>query len=192
MGGLSIAGVQILYLVLAAWLAVFAGTWCSSLRALIGAQPEVLPSLMVYAGLTRDVWTVTALSLFAGLAFDSMSLNPAGVSVLPLFLAGWCVSMNRDLILRQETYAQFMLGAAAGALCPLASLLLITVFLRERIEPPILGWRHVWQWGVVSTCAGMAVPLFSWGGEAVRRAFAYEPVVDNRYRGDREMKRWKF
>jgi cell shape-determining protein MreD len=192
MGGLSLTGVQILFLAITAWLAVFAGTWCSSWRALTGVQPDLLPSLMVYAGLTRDIWTVAALSVFAGLAFDSLSMNPLGVSVLPLFFAGWCVNVNQDLILRKESYAQFVLGVAAGGLCPLASLLLITVFLGNRIEPPVLGWRTVWQLGCTSLCGGLAVALLFWASAAVRRGFVYEVVPDNRFRGDREMKRWKF
>ncbi len=191
MGSLSLAGVQVLFLAIAAWLAVFAGTWCSSWRVLTGVQFDLLPALMVYAGLTRDVWTVTALSVFAGLAFDSLSLNPFGVTVLPLFFAGWCVYVNQDLILRKESYAQFVLGVAAGGLCPLASLVLITVFLGNEIEPPVLGWRYVLQWGVGSLCGGVAVPLLFRAGAAVRSGFVYEVVPDNRFRGDREIKRWK-
>lgn len=192
MGGLSLNGVQILFLVISVWLAVFLGVWCTSWRVLTGVPLDLLPSLMVYAGLTREVWTVALLSLFAGLTFDSLSLNPLGVTVLPLFFAGWFVNVNQELILSKESYAQFVLGAAAGGLCPMGSLIIITLFLGNRIEVPVLGWGTLWHWLMASLCGGAAVPLLFWAGAAVRRWFVYEVVPDQRFRGDREIKRWKF
>ena len=41
-----------------------------------------------------------------GLWFDSLSANPLGVSVLPLFLVGLAIHLNRELILRDQAFAQ--------------------------------------------------------------------------------------
>lgn len=92
MGGVSLITVEALFLVVTAWLAVFAQSWFGGIRVLTGAQVDVLPSLMVYAGLTGGMWSVGLLSFFAGTLLDSLSLNPLGVSVFPLFVVGWAVN----------------------------------------------------------------------------------------------------
>jgi len=58
-------------------------------RHLLGAQIDLLPPLMVYAGLCTGLTTVTLLALCGGLWFDSLSANPLGVTVFPLFAIAW-------------------------------------------------------------------------------------------------------
>ena len=50
--------------------------------------------------------------------FDSLSANPLGVSVLPLFLVGFLIYRQRELILRDQPFAQFVLGLGASAAVP--------------------------------------------------------------------------
>ena len=64
--------------------------------------------------------------MLGGLWFDSLSANPLGVSVLPLFVVGLAIHVKRELIVRDQTFAQVVLGAAAPALAvPLLTLLLL-------------------------------------------------------------------
>ena len=70
---------------------------------------------MVYAALNADIVTVSLLAVLGGLWFDSLSANPLGVSILPLFAVGFVIYLQRELILRELPFAQFVLGAAASA-----------------------------------------------------------------------------
>ena len=56
-----------------------------------------------------------------------MSANPLGLSVLPLFIAGWAVFSFREFILRDELVAQFYLGTTAGAAVPLLQVWFLTI-----------------------------------------------------------------
>ena len=73
----------------AAFLAVFWEAAFGGVRHLLGAQVDLLPPLMVYASLCTGLTTVTLLALCGGLWFDSLSANPLGVTVLPLFAVGF-------------------------------------------------------------------------------------------------------
>ena len=99
----------------AAFLAVFAEAAFQLPRQLFGAQVDLLPALMIYAALNTNVVTVSLLAVFGGLWFDSLSANPLGVSILPLFAVGFLICLQRDLILRELPFAQLVLGAAASA-----------------------------------------------------------------------------
>src|SRR5262249_5793341 len=101
-----------------AFLAAFWEAAFSGLRHLLGAQIDLLPPLMVYTALRASLPTVCLLSFFGGLCFDSLSANPFGISVLPLFAIGLPIHLIRDLILREQTFAQLTLGLLASAAAP--------------------------------------------------------------------------
>src|SRR5437773_3378747 len=109
---------NIIFILGAAFLAVFWQAAFNGVRHLLGAQIDLLPALMVYASLYGGFGTVVLLAVLGGLWFDSLSANPLGVSVLPLFVIGVAIYANRDLILRNQTLAQFVLGLAASAAAP--------------------------------------------------------------------------
>src|SRR5439155_23751367 len=91
---------------LVAYLAVFWEAAFNGVRHLLGAQIDLLPALMVYASLYGGFTTVILLAVLGGLWFDSLSANPLGVSVLPLFIIGVTIYASRELILRSQTVAQ--------------------------------------------------------------------------------------
>ena len=109
----------------AACLAVFWEAAFSGVRHLLGAQIDLLPPLMVYAGLCTGLTTVTLLALCGGLWFDSLSASPLGVTVLPLFVIGLAIHLNRELILRDQPFAQLVLGLGASAAVQVLTLLLL-------------------------------------------------------------------
>ena len=90
-----------LFILVTAFLAVFWEAAFNGVRYLIGAQIDLLPALMVYAGLCAGITTVALLAVLGGLWFDSLSANPLGASVLPLFVIGLLIHVKRDLILRE-------------------------------------------------------------------------------------------
>ena len=97
-----------------AFLAVFGEAAFSALRQLLGAQVDLLPTLMVFAALNTDIVTVVLLAVLGGLCFDALSANPFGITILSLFAVGFAIFLQRELILRKSPFAQFILGAVAS------------------------------------------------------------------------------
>lgn len=168
-----------------AFLAVFAEASFPGFRIWLGAQPDLLPALMVYAALRSSLLNVALLAVFGGLCFDSLSADPLGVSILPLYLVGAFISLKRDLILRDLSFAQVVLGAAASAAVPLLKLLL----LLSHGRPLLLDWGSLWQLIVMTVCGAAATPLlfglFHW----FNHAFGYKLRTETSFRLDREIRR---
>src|SRR5216110_373529 len=102
-------------ILLVVYLVVFAEASFGGVRHLLGAQIDLLPALMVYTSLTTGLITIMLVAICGGLFFDSLSANPLGVSVLPLLLIGAAIYSQRALILREQTFAQIVLGLSASA-----------------------------------------------------------------------------
>ena len=112
-------------------------------------------------------------------------MNPLGVSVLPLFLIGLAIYVKRELILREQTVAQLVLGLSASAAAPpLTLLVLLTIG-----HMPLLGWGTLWQWIVMSAGGAVATPvcfvLFSW----LHRTLIHSGATESSFRPDREIRR---
>ena len=169
----------------AALLGIFLECRISLFRDFTGAQPDLLPSLVVYGTLTSGLGLGTVTALAGGLAFDALSLNPLGISIGPLFAIALVIERYRGLILRDQTYAQFITGVAAGAAAPALTLLLL--MNTDRI--PLVGWSSLWQWGVVSLVSGALTPLwfilFGW----LARLLSYETLPDPAMQANRQIKR---
>ncbi len=169
----------------AAFLAVFWEAAFSGLRVALGAQVDLLPSLMVYAGLRAELPAVALLAAWGGFCLDSLSATPLGISILPLFIAGLAVYSSRELVLRDQTYAQFLLGLAAAAGVPLMTLLLLLTTGHK----PLLGWGTLWQLAVVTVGGALFTPpcfiLFDW----LHRSLAHGAATESSFRPDREIRR---
>jgi cell shape-determining protein MreD len=172
-------------ILLVAFLVVFFQGSFDGLRVLLGAQVDLLPSLMVYTSLSSGLPTLTLLAVVGGLFFDSMSANPLGISILPLFLIGFLIQRYRGLILREQLYAQFVLGFAASAAAPLMSVLL----LLNTDSKPLLSWFSLWQWLVMTLVGGAVTPLWFGVFDRINRALNYRRLDETTFRPDREIKR---
>jgi cell shape-determining protein MreD len=173
------------FILVAGYLAVFWEAWFSGLRHLLGAQVDLLPALIVYAGLSADLVTVALLAFLGGLGFDALSANPLGVSVLPLFAIGLAIYVNRELILRDQTFAQLLLGLSASAAAPLLTL----VILLTTGHKPLLGWGSLWQWVVMAVGGGVATPVcFALFG-GLNRMLVHSGDAPSTFRPDREIRR---
>jgi cell shape-determining protein MreD len=174
-----------IFVLAAAFVAVFLEASVGLFRKLLGTQLDVLPALMVYAALTLGFASIVLLAVCGGLWFDSLSLNPLGASVLPLLLIGLLIYRSRDLLLREHVFAQVVLGAAAGAVQPLGTLFI----LLNKGQTPLLGWLSLWQWLVMAAGAGAATPVCFKLFDRLHRALEYQPVTQTSFRPDREIKR---
>jgi len=169
----------------AAFVAVFAESLFTMPRHWFGAQIDLLPALMIYAALKADVVVLSLLAVLGGLWFDSLSANPPGISILPLFAVGFPVWLRRDLILRELPFAQCILGAVASAGAPALTILL----LLTAGSVPLLGWGSLWQWLVMTAGGAVATPaifsLFEW----CFHTLGYQPRTETSFRPDREILR---
>jgi cell shape-determining protein MreD len=172
-------------ILLIAFLAVFCESAFSGIRNLLGAQIDLLPAIMVYAALTAGLPTVATVAVAGGLFFDSLSANPLGITILPLFVVGILINFQRDLILRDQLFAQSILGLSASAFVPAATLLML---LTGR-HAPVMSWFSVWQWLVMTVGGGIATPalflLFGWFDQT----FTYRSATEMSFRPDREIRR---
>lgn len=173
-------------ILIASVIAVYIGsTFSGMMRQVLGAQIDLLPVLVIYAGLRSDVTTMALVAVLGGLCFDSLSANLLGVSIWPLFIVGFMVYLRRELILQEQFFARFVIGAAASAIAPLLTLLLL---LSAR-QSPILGWGSLWQWLVMSVGGGLMTPVCFWLFDRLNHALSYRPVVEISFRADREIRR---
>ena len=170
---------------IAAFLAVFWESAFHGIRGLFGAQVHLLPALMVYAALSTGLITTSFTALLGGLLFDSLSANPLGVSVLPLFLVGLIIYTQRELILRDQFFAQFVLGMSASAIAPALTVLM----MMTKGEPPLIGLGSVWQWIVMSIGGGIATPLWFYLLGLFDRTLNYRQATETSFRSDREIRR---
>src|SRR6185503_17971564 len=167
----------------AAYLVVFAEASFTQLRTWLGAQVDLLASLMVYASLTRGLPTLAALAICGGLWFDSLSANPLGVTVLPLFAVGWAIQRYKGLILRDQLFVQRLLGLAASAVVPL----LTVVLLMNTERKPLLGWFSLWQWLFVSLVGAIVTPVWFRVFDWLSHALSYRSLDEPSFRLDREI-----
>jgi len=167
-------------------LTAFVGVFLqSAFTGLFGTQIDILPALMVYAALTAGTPTTATLALMGGLWFDSLSANPLGISVLPLAGIAYVIALRRDLILRDQLFAQFVLGLLASFAAPtIVLLLMLTAGLN-----PMIGWGTLWQLAVMTLVGGAATPLlFRFLGK-LTQTFGYQEISTPSFRPDREIRR---
>jgi len=172
-------------ILVAAYLAVFFQGTFNELRYWVGVQIDLLPGIMVFTSLGSGIVTLTLLAVCGGLWADSLSANPLGISMLPLFLVGLLIHRSREFILRDQPFAQFVLGTAATAGASLLTLLMVI----NTNAQPLVGWFSLWQWIVLSLVGGSVTPLwfrlFDWISETLN----YRPLGGSSFRPDREIKR---
>ncbi len=172
-------------ILLTALIAIYLECTFDGIRHWLGAQIDLLPPLIVYAALRSNPITMAILAVGGGLCFDSLSANPLGVTILPLFLVGFVIYMRRGLILQDEFYAQFVIGATASAVAPV----LTVMMLLSGRQGPILGWGSLWQLLVMTTAGGLATPILFWVFDRLNSALTYRPVTQTSFRQDREIAR---
>ena len=174
-----------IFILVLAFLAVFMEASFGTFRRLLAVQVDIIPGLMAYASLSAGIPTVCLLAVLGGLWFDALSANQLGVSILPLFVIGFAVRQFSHLILREQAYAQLILGFSASGFAPLLTL----IILFSCGEEPLIGIGFVWQWLVMTLIGGLLVPLYFRLFHKVYRTLGYERIAETSFRDDREIKR---
>lgn len=176
---------NLIIILLTAFLAVYFQASFDLFRNVFGAQINLLPVLIVYTSLTTGILPVALLSIVGGLLFDSLSANPLGVSVVPLFIIGFAINRFHGLLLREQLHAQFAFGVAASLLNPLLTLL----FLFSGEGNPLFGWGTLWQLLVMGVSGGLLTPICFWILDWLNGALNYQPIAQASFRPDRQIKR---
>jgi rod shape-determining protein MreD len=174
-----------IFIMTTAFLAVFLEDADGVFRYWFGAQADFLPAIVVCAALREGLPCAIATAVAGGLCYDSLSANDLGVTTLPLLAAGAVLSAFRGLLMRDAWHAQFALGAAASAVCPLLSL----VILMSLGRTPLLGWPAFWEVLFVALSGGVATPFFFRAFGWLNRVLNYQPATGFGFRADREIKR---
>lgn len=177
--------VRILGLAGVTYLGVFLAAFSKRHFEILGCSIDPLPAIMVCAGVSTGPATFALLAILGGLSFDSLSANPLGVSVLPLFLVAWTVYLYRSVVLREQSYAQFVLGAAGSAAAPVLSLLLLLLIGAR----PLFGWGSILQLILLAAVGGVLTPLLFRLFEWMQKTLSYQPMPELSFRQDREIKR---
>src|SRR5688572_24948888 len=185
MGDDAMNALNTIFILVLAFLTVFVEASFGTFRRLLGVQPVLLPCLMSYASVAAGIPTVSLLAVLGGLWFDSMSANLLSVSILPLFVIGAAVRQFSHLILRNQSYAQLVLGFSASGFAPLLTLIILLSSGAEQI----IGLGFVWQWLIMTLLGGLLVPIYFRLFDKVYRTLGYERVAETSFREDREIKR---
>ncbi len=172
-------------LLVAAFTAAFLQAHASGLRHLLGAQLDLLTPLVVYAALLGHPATLATLATLGGLWLDALSVNPFGISILPLYLTGFLIQRNRELIQSDHPQTQWIVGLIACTL----KLVLTLVLLLSLDHPPHLGWDTLWTLLVVATGGAALTPAVFWAFDRFNQAVHHPALGDPPFRADREIKR---
>lgn len=170
-----------------AYLAVFAMARFNGIRNLIGAQIDFLPGLTVVAALMYGIPAVLVVSISGGLFYDSLSANPLGTTTFALLTVGTFVYFNRDLLLKDQAYPQFVLGAGASAAAPVLSYIVASVMGAH----PLINWGTLWIWLVLTLAGGAITPLWFVIFRRVDRALHFPTMPESALRANREIERGK-
>ena len=149
-------------ILLTALIAIFLQAACELPRNLFGAQIDPLPALMLATALRAPVSSITALAILGPLWQSSLSSDPLGINILPLFALGLLVHFGHNRLAHHASGPRFALGAIAGAGLPVLTLTLL-LFAGHQ---PMFGWYSLWQWVVGVLGSGLLallfIPLLEW------------------------------
>lgn len=172
-----------LLLLVATWLLVYLSAAWDLPRNLLGVPLQLLPALAIYAALRGSIGSVLLVTLCGGLWLDSLSATPLGVSTLPLLVVGILLLRVQELVLRDLSYAQWILGLMAGGLTPLLTWLLLQV-LDQR---PMTNWWSLWSWFLSAATNGVGAPILFRTLDWVQERLFFSVVPEPAFRADREI-----
>lgn len=170
---------------LVTFLTVFLESTVNFTRDWLGAQIDLLPALVVYAAMSNKPLLTTMIAVFGGIWFDSLSMNPLGLTVVPLMVAGMVILYCREVVLRDQLSAQVIIGMTVGAAVPLVEVLMLLTLGKA----PLLGWGSLWQWLVMTVGCGVATPVVFLLFDMFEHWFSYQPMPETTFQHNREMKR---
>jgi rod shape-determining protein MreD len=167
------------------YLVIFAQARFDTLRDLTGAQPDLLPGMIVFAAMAFHLGTVMLCAAVFGLLFDSFSANVLGTTFVTLAMIGFFCSRYRDLLLSEHFTTHWVLGLMASALAPAISY----IVLRLQDIKPMIAWGSVWHWAIMVAGGGVVTPLWFKIFNRLDEALRYKELPESTFRPDRQIAR---
>ena len=172
-------------LLIATFLAAFAQASLDGPRRLLGAQVDLVTPLVVYAALRGSLGSTTLVAVCGGLWLDALSENPLGASLLPLYLPAFLIQTQRGVILRDQAFAQAVLGGGASAVFVILSLILLLTMGRS----PAVGWGTLWVVVVAAGGGALLVPGYSLFFARLEKVLFHQPRLRPGFDPQRQIKR---
>ncbi|MGZ8899114.1 MAG: rod shape-determining protein MreD [Limisphaerales bacterium] len=181
----STNGVTLLVFMITGYVIIFAQARFTFFRDFFGAQPDLLPGLIVFAAMAFRLETVMTCALVFGLLFDAFSLNALGTSVVTLGAIGFAASRYRELLLSEHFTTHWVLGLIASGVAPFVTYTL----LRLSDMKPLIGAGSAWHWAVMTAGGGLVTPLWFKVFNRLDEALRYKEIPESAFRPDRQIAR---
>ncbi len=172
-----------------AFISIYVATIFDAPRVWLGAQFEITPLIIAYIALRGTAGEAAFASAFGGLLMDSVSMNPLGVSILPLFLISLVLQSSREIMVVESTYTQFIVGLCTGAAGPIMTIMVLGI-----VDGPemLLGWVSFWHLTWLSLPCGILAPFLFKLMDKLNTMVTYPrypQISESMVRGNREIKR---
>lgn len=164
---------------------IFAQARVTALRDSIFTQIDLLPGLMVYAGLAFRMEVLLGCAALLGVLFDSVSANPLGTTLVTLSAIGLAAARFREYLLSDQFTTHWVLGLAASGAAPGISLALCRFAGAE----PLVGWSSMWHWALMTAGGGIFTPAWFIFFNRLDGALRYKEAPESVYRADRQLAR---
>ena len=178
-------GVTLLVFFITGYVLVFAQARFTFFRDFFGAQPDLLPGMMVFAAFAFRLETVMYCAVIFGLMLDAFSVNALGISVVTLAALGFAASRYRELLLSEQFTTHWVLGLIASGIAPIISYAL----LRLSGMNPLIGVGSLWQWAIMTAGGGLVTPLWFKIFSRLDEALRYKEIPESTFRPDRQIAR---
>jgi rod shape-determining protein MreD len=178
-------GVTLLVFLITGYVLIFAQARFTFFRDFFGAQPDLLPGMMVFAAFAFRLETVMYCAVTFGLMLDAFSMNALGISVVTLAGIGFAASRYRELLLSEQFTTHWVLGLVASGIAPIISYGL----LRLSGMNPLIGVGSLWQWAIMTAGGGLVTPLWFKVFSRLDEALRYKEIPESTFRPDRQIAR---
>jgi len=178
-------GVTLLVFLLTGYAIIFAQAKLTFFRDFFGAQPNLIPGMIVYAAMAFRMETTMLCAGVLGVLFDSLSSNALGTSILTYAVIGLGASGYRELVLSEQFTTHWVLGLLASGFAPVIAY----GVLRLSGMTPLVGAGSIWQWAIMTAGGGVVTPLWFRIFNRLDEAVRYKEIPESTFRPDREIAR---
>ncbi|HEX7858735.1 MAG TPA: rod shape-determining protein MreD [Verrucomicrobiae bacterium] len=178
-------GVTLLVFLLTGYAIIFAQAKLTFFRDFFGAQPNLIPGMIVYAAMAFRMETTMLCAGVLGVLFDSLSSNALGTSILTYAVIGLGASGYRELVLSEQFTTHWVLGLLASGFAPVIAY----GVLRLSGMMPLVGAGSIWQWAIMTAGGGVVTPLWFRIFNRMDEAVRYKEIPESTFRPDREIAR---
>lgn len=178
-------GITLLVFIITGYVVIFAQAKLTFFRDFFGAQPDLLPGMIVYAAMAFRLESVMLCTVIFGSFFDALSTNALGTSILTLSAIGVAASRYRELLLSEQFTTHWVLGLIASGIAPFISY----AILQLSGFNPLIGAGSIWHWAIMIAGGGLVTPLWFKIFNRLDDALRYKEIPESTFRADRQIAR---